>query len=121
MLTMLMVNKDWESCCVDMEMAFLHGEFEEGEVVHMECPPGMEATKLECLLLLKTAYGLCQGARAFFLKLKKALTELGFLPSDADLCLFVKVGPSGTVIIGVCVDDLLVIGDKIAMDEAIAG
>jgi hypothetical protein len=52
---------------VDVKGAFLHGEFEDGEKVHMAVPHGFEKYfPPECvILLIKCLYGLKQAARAF--------------------------------------------------------
>jgi hypothetical protein len=52
---------------VDVKGAFLHGEFEDGEIIHMKVPQGFEKHFPEgsVLLLLKCLYGLKQAAKAF--------------------------------------------------------
>jgi hypothetical protein len=52
---------------VDVRGAFLHGEFEDREKVHMAIPHSFEKHfPAECvILLLKCLYGLKQAARAF--------------------------------------------------------
>ena len=64
-----------------METAFLHGVLGEGEEVYMDCPEGLDHEEDECLLLLKTLYGLKQLARTFFLTLTKVMMEARFQPS----------------------------------------
>jgi hypothetical protein len=54
---------------IDVETVFLYGEFEEGEEIYMDCPPGMQRFEDECLLLQKTIYGLVQSGRQYFKKL----------------------------------------------------
>ena len=53
---------------VDVKGAFLHGEFEDGEIIHMKIPQGFEKHFPEgCVLLLKKClYGLKQAAKALF-------------------------------------------------------
>jgi hypothetical protein len=51
---------------IDVETALLHSELAKGEEIFMECPDGMSHVEWECLMLLKTIYGLIQAARAFF-------------------------------------------------------
>ena len=72
----------------DVETAFLHGCFCPGEEVYMNCPPGMVHQTDECLLLLKTLYGLIQAARHYFDFFSKILIDIGFQQSPADPCLF---------------------------------
>ena len=83
---------------IDVETAFLHGNFPSGEEIYMECPPGMlDAKGDEVLLLLKTIYGLVQAARAFYKNFSKTLRELGFEGGYADPCLLTRKGKFGTV------------------------
>jgi hypothetical protein len=59
---------------VDVKGAFLHGELEEGEIIHMKIPQGFEKHFPEgsVLLLLKCLYGLKQVAKAFWRQLLRA-------------------------------------------------
>jgi hypothetical protein len=47
---------------VDMEIAFLHGDLEDGQEIFMDCPGGIKHEVRECLQLQKTIYGLVQSA-----------------------------------------------------------
>ena len=68
MLMMLYHGCDLE--IVDVETAFLYGDLD--EEIYMKIPPGFakylgtEVEKEECLILLKSIYGLVQAARQFF-------------------------------------------------------
>ena len=59
---------------VDVKIAFLHGELEDGEIIHMKIPQGFEKHFPEgsVLLLLKCLYGLKQVAKAFWRQLLRA-------------------------------------------------
>lgn len=58
--------------------------------------------------LKRSIYGLRQAARCWNMKLQEVLAKLGFTPSTADQCLFIKkVGPLKIFIL-VYVDDMLV-------------
>ncbi len=48
--------------------------------------------KDKVLHLQKRLYGLCQAPRTFFEKLKEGLLEHGWLQSEIDPCLFLKLG-----------------------------
>jgi len=67
----------------DVETAFPHDTFCPGEQVYMNCPPGMVHQTDECLLLMKTLYGLIQAARHYFNFFSKILVEIGFQQSPA--------------------------------------
>jgi len=90
----------------DVETAFLHGSFCPGEEVHMNCPPGMVHHTDECLLLLKTSYGLIQVARHYFDFFSKTLVDIGFQQSPADPCLFLFKNALGMMLVIAHVDDV---------------
>ena len=80
----------WAAEIIDIETAFFYGELE--EQIYMKIPPGYEVVidpkidrNVECLLLLKTCYGLTQAARQFYKKLISVLTgKLGMRKCLAD-------------------------------------
>ena len=76
---MLVVQMIQGYCCklIDIETAFLHGELGDGEEIYMNCPEGMDSDGSECLLLLKTIYGLVQSSRAYSKKFKEVLLGIG--------------------------------------------
>lgn len=97
----------WTIGQLDIATAFLNGDVE--EEIYIREPDGYERgdPALVCCLL-KALYGLKQAPRAWAKKLKDALLQVSFKPTDAYPCLF-----SGTVnrvccFILVYVDDLLV-------------
>jgi hypothetical protein len=59
---------------LDINKAFLHREFEDGELNHMKVPHGFETYYPEgsVLLLKKCLYGLKQAANAFWRQLLRA-------------------------------------------------
>jgi hypothetical protein len=63
----LMIMASMLAHVVDVKGAFLHGEFEDGEIVHMKIPQGFEKHFPEgsVLLLKKCLYGLKQVVKAF--------------------------------------------------------
>jgi transposase InsO family protein len=98
---------DLELHHLDIKTAFLNGELEED--VYMKQPPGYEegASYLVCHLK-KTLYGLRQAPRAWHLRLKKELEELGFRASEADPGLYISTGEGSTIYLLVYVDDILI-------------
>jgi hypothetical protein len=109
---MLIAKMVWKlfSMTFDVETAFLLGELE--EEIYMQCPPGMDATDDECLLLLQSIYGLVQAARQFWKKWDYILGKLGFSRSAADPCLFTRGIGETLVMICIYVDDGLALGLK---------
>jgi hypothetical protein len=68
---------------VDVKGAFLHGEFEDGEIIHM-IPQGFKKHFPEgsVLLLLKCLYKLKQAVKAFWRKLLCAASAMGLKQSS---------------------------------------
>ena len=74
---------------VDVKGAFLHGEFEDGEIIGMKVPQGFKKHFPEgsVLLLKKYLHGLKQAAKAFWRQLLHAASAMGLKQSTADPCL----------------------------------
>ncbi|KAK8921141.1 hypothetical protein KSP39_PZI020747 [Platanthera zijinensis] len=78
----------------------------------MHQPPGFETTgESRVCLLRKSIYGLKQSPRAWFKKFSKAVRDVGFKRSSTDFSLFTRHQSTGTVILLVYVDDILIAGD----------
>ena len=80
--------------------------------MYVECPRlfGPTSGKDKVLHLRKSLYGLRQAPRTFFEKLKEGLLERGWIQSEIDPCLFLKLG----MICVVYVDDTIFGSLKIA-------
>jgi Reverse transcriptase (RNA-dependent DNA polymerase) len=65
----------------------------------------------------KTIYGLVQSAREFYNNLVSALKDCGFQGSLVDPCLWIKHFNQGIVIIAIYVNDCLIIGDDLKINE----
>ncbi|CAJ1959428.1 unnamed protein product [Cylindrotheca closterium] len=107
---------------IDVETAFLHGEFDEGEQIFMNLPVGYDLVDSsidmseDCIELMKTAYGTVQGARQWWKKFVSILKDIGFEGGDADPCLMHWNSEHGIVFIGLYVDDCLCIGKPEALE-----
>jgi hypothetical protein len=77
---------------VHVKSAFLHGEFEDGKVIHMKVPRGFEKfyTDDVVLKLKKCIYGLKQAAMAFWHQLLLYMKSMEMTQSTADPCLYLK-------------------------------
>jgi hypothetical protein len=73
---------------VDVKEAFLHGEFEDGEVIHMKVMQGFEKHFPEGSVLLLCLYGLKQAAKEFWRQLLHAVSAMGLKQSMVDPCLY---------------------------------
>ena len=59
-MVLIMVLFGMDAMIFDVETAFLHGDLKER--IYMDCPEGMEHGEAECLLLIKSIYGLVQAS-----------------------------------------------------------
>ena len=75
----------------------------------MNIPEGMESNANECLLLNKTIYRLVHSAREFYRRLIEVLKSVGFIENKSDPCLLSKWDKEEVMLIGIYVDDCLVI------------
>jgi len=104
-----------DAVIINVETAFLHGELE--EEIYMNLPEGMTGFDDECLLLLKSIYGLVQAARQWNKRLIAILKKIGFKGGYADACLMIRQTENGLVIVSVYVDDNFSVGHKKALLE----
>ena len=100
----------------DIPNAYVRAELK--EVIYMDLPPGMELKSSELngmdsskvkLLLLKSLYGLKQSGKEWNDLLHSALRKLGFNNCESEACLYVKKGHNGMTLVGIYVDDLIVV------------
>ena len=103
---------DMTSTVVDIETAFLHGDLD--EEIYMDVPLGLSTGPNKKLLLRKTIYGLVQSARKFYEKLIDVLKVIGFEGSKSDPCLWTMWDSvvNHMLIVGIYVDDCLIIGKE---------
>ncbi|XP_070677808.1 uncharacterized mitochondrial protein AtMg00810-like [Malus domestica] len=97
---------------MDVKNVFLNGELE--EEVYMKLHPGHPQSsdpELVCKLH-KSIYRLKKSPCAWYLKLSSVIEEVGLKRSNADSSLFVRICPSGTLVVLIYVDDLIVTGDN---------
>ena len=64
--------------------------------------------------LAKSLYGLKQAPRAWFARLSGKLQELGFVPSKADVSLFILNTKAVTIFMLVYVDDIIVVSSTVS-------
>jgi hypothetical protein len=106
----LMIMADMLAHDEDVKGAFLHGEFEDGEVIHMKVPQGFEKHFPEgsVLLLKKCLYGLKQAAKAFWRQLLRAASAMGLKQSTSNPCLYYKWVEGQLVMMMSWIDDTIV-------------
>lgn len=71
-------SRDWEIHEMDVQNAFLHGDFD--EEVYIKFPPGFRTSDtMQVYRRHKSLYGLCQASRCWFAKLSESLKEYDFV------------------------------------------
>ncbi|KKY31812.1 hypothetical protein UCDDA912_g08237 [Diaporthe ampelina] len=101
----------WPLHAMDVKTAFLNGDLK--ELIYMRPPPGWKVPKGMIWRLRKTLYGLKQAPRGWYIKISTKLMEWGFRKSPFDECVFID--PTGSVIVGIWVDDLLITARTVEM------
>jgi len=104
---------------LDVKTAFLQSELQ--EEVYVQPPPGLEQGEGQRVVyrLRRALYGLKQAPRAWHQKLKTVLTEMGFVPSKVDPCLYIKETDQGKILLLTYVDDLLIAAKTNDMVESV--
>jgi hypothetical protein len=108
-----------QASIVDVETAFLHGDLQ--EEIYMNVPKGMNQDDNTCILLKKTIYGLVQSAREFYNMLLSTLKSMGFTKNKSDPCLLTRWINGKVILIGIYVDDCIVVGKEDQIQEVIQG
>jgi hypothetical protein len=100
----------WTIHHMDVKSAFLNGEL--NEEVYVVQPPGFKQRGLEhkVFRLHKALYGLRQAPRAWNAKLHSTLLKLGLRNSAEESVVYVRGSGSSLLIVGVYVDDLVIVG-----------
>jgi hypothetical protein len=106
-------HNGWPVHHMDVKCSFLNGEL--SEEVYVTQPPGFTAEGEEgkVLRLHKTLYGLRQAPRAWNEKLDTSLEELGFTKCRSDHALYTRLKNEQRLVVGVYVDDLLIMGQSV--------
>lgn len=72
-----------------------------------------------CVILDKCIYGTVQAAREWAKMFEHAIQELDFEVNMIDPCLMHQTNNQGTVVLCISVDDVLLLGEKEAIDQYI--
>jgi hypothetical protein len=99
---------------MDVKTAFLNGDLL--EEVYVEQPPGfvVDGEERKVLRLNKALYGLRQAPRAWNAKLDSSMRALGFTRCQAEHAVYRRGGGDALLLVGVYVDDLIIIGSSAA-------
>ena len=118
-LTILLMS-GWAAHIVDVNGAFLLGEFRENEHIYMKVPKGFECFySLDVLLYLhKTLYGVKNAAKAYWQLLLGIMNSMGYKRNRTDPCLFYKWDNTMGLIMRISfIDDMLVVCNEKYMDD----
>lgn len=105
----------------DIETAYLYGTID--VELYMKVPEGIRVKgelrlKLPCVRVFKSLYGLKQAGRIWYLHFSKYLIKCGFQTDECCPCLFVKRSGAEICIIGIYVDDIVMVGSDAAVESA---
>lgn len=111
-LLAIAAHYDLEIHQMDVKTAFLNGKID--KEIYMRQPEGHVTSGQENLVcrLNKGLYGLKQAGRLWYERIHAELVALGFTRLACEHCTYIKRSTSQTTIIGLYVDDLLLIGDS---------
>ncbi|WVZ94594.1 hypothetical protein U9M48_040467 [Paspalum notatum var. saurae] len=110
MLLALAATRGWNVHHMDVKSAFLNGDLK--EEVYVKQPLGYVVNGQEhrVLRLHKALYGLRQAPRAWNQKLDMVLKEMEFKRCESEHALYTRQAEHGQLVVGVYVDDLVIIG-----------
>lgn len=108
LLIALAVKLDLKIVHLDVKTAFLNGLLE--QPVYMQQPEGfvIKENESKVYLLKKAVYGLKQSSKAWNDRVNKLLSELGYVRSKHESCVFIKKNKSLITLIALYVDDFFV-------------
>ena len=110
----------WAAHIVDVNGAFLLGEFKENEHIYMKVPKGFERFYSSDVLLYlrKTLYSVKNAAKAFWRLLLGIMNSMGYKRNRADPCLYYKWDSTVGLIMWISfIDDMLVVCNEKYMDD----
>lgn len=98
---------------MDVKTAFLIPTLPEEERILVDAPEHIKLPDGYVLELHKSMYGLKQAGRAWYQEADRALKKMGFIPTQADPCLYVKKRNEEVVCrMLLYVDDILIAGNR---------
>ena len=106
---------DYEIWQMDVKTAFLNGFLE--EEIYMKQPEGFTSRNdsHKVCKLQRSIYGLKQASRSWNLRFDDAIKTFGFIKNVDEPCVYKKVGGSAIVFLILYVDDILLLGNDVAM------
>jgi Reverse transcriptase (RNA-dependent DNA polymerase) len=115
----LMSWLDFQCDQTDVDSAFPYADLE--KVIHIKPPVGVRIPPGCVLRLKKELYGLKQAPRAWYQLVTSVLIDFGFTKCVSYLCIFFFRRGKDMVMVGVYVDDILIIGNNRALINKVKG
>jgi hypothetical protein len=112
MLLAIAAKRDMEVHQMDVEVAFLNGELD--EEIYMKPPDGLEVPAGKVLRLKKSLYGLKQAPLCWNKRIDDFLLNQGFRRLISDTAVYTKGLGKDQIIIGIFVDDLLILCESMS-------
>lgn len=113
LLLALATHNGWQVHHMDVKSAFLNGDLAEEVYVHQPASNEKKNKEGHVLRLRKALYGLRQAPRAWNAKLDMSLMSLGFERCPMEHAVYKPTVGDGYLLVGVYVDDLIIIGSSI--------
>lgn len=114
----LAAAQKWPLCQLDVKNAFLHGDLQEVLMKQTQGFQDSDKPHYVCKLV-KYLYGLKQAPQAWTSKFTTYLPSLGFVVSDSDPSLFVKLQDGNVVILLLYVDEVIITGSNSILVEQV--
>jgi hypothetical protein len=108
---------DLEIHQMDVETAFLHAELE--EEIYITQPQGFESVKSPNMVcqLIKSLYGLKQAPYVWNKAINSHLQASGYIPTDADPCIYIQHEGHNVVFISLYMDDCTILASHALLNE----
>ena len=118
-LLSIAAHLDYEIWQMDVKTAFLNGSLE--ETIYMQQPEGFIKEGQEHLVckLKRSIYGLKQASRYWNIRFDQAVQSYGFDQSPSESCVYRKSEGNAVVFLVLYVDDILLIGNSVALLSSI--
>ena len=114
MMLAIPAELDYEVLMLDMQTAFLNADVE--EEVYVKMAPGYETYDTSgvpfVMKLKKSLYGLRRSPKNWFGTMNDRLSNIGFRSLKSDPCVYVFEDKTGTVILTLYVDGILLLGNN---------
>jgi len=119
LLVSMAVQLDLNIIHLDVKTAFLNGFLE--QPVYMKQPEGfvIKNSENKVYKLKKAVYGLKQASRSWNARVNEVLSNLGYIKSKYEYCLFIKKDKNSLTLVALYVDDFFVFSNNVKEVECL--